>query len=99
MGIFSRSEPVKPVEPIVVEGEISRVGIISHNELSIIYGIHLVGRKERYEVSYRVGASVTTNEHITMASRGDRVRFGTDPRMPRNAIGFFENKTMAVDLG
>lgn len=93
MGIFSRTEPV------VVEGEISRIGIIFHSDSSLVYGMHLVGRDGRFWVDSNVGARRSTNDDITMAARGDRVRFGTNPKSQHEAMGFFENKTMAADLG
>jgi len=92
MGIFSRPEP------ITVEGEIARIGIIFHTESSIVYGIHLVGHKGRFWVDEAVGARGASNDQIAMAVRGDRVRFGTKPNRPNEATGFFDNMTMKADL-
>jgi hypothetical protein len=95
MGLFSK------VEPVVVEGVIARIGIVSHNEASLVYGVHLVGRKERFWVDANVGApiGIRTNDHVTMAARGDRVRFGTNPKKPHQAMRFFDNETVKADLG
>lgn len=93
MGLFSKTEPV------IVEGVIARIGIVSHGEYSLVYGIHLQNRKERFWVDANVGSNGTgKNAHITMAERGDRVRFGTHPKKPEEALGSFENLTMTADL-
>lgn len=94
MGLFSKTEPV------IVEGVIARIGIISHSDHSMWYGIHLQGRKERFDASHTVGMTgVKVNTDLSMAQRGDRVRFGTHPKKPLEVIESFENITMKSDLG
>lgn len=101
MGFLSRRPREQPTE---VEGDITRIGIIRHFEDGVSYGVHLKGVDGMFEVSDRIGKSphdhvFRTNPHITMAARGDRVRFGTLPKEPHIVIGFFVNETMKVDLG
>lgn len=101
MGIFSR----RPEEATrTVEGVIARVGVIRHMEDGVSYGIHLMGVKGMFVVSDRIGKPKhqnvwTMNPHITMASRGDRVRFGVKPSEPGIIVDFFENETYATDVG
>lgn len=101
MGIFSR----RPEEATrTVEGVIARIGIIRHMEDGISYGVHLMGVKGMFVVTDRTGKHPRadlwlTNPHITMASRGDRVRFGVKPSEPEVIVDFFENETYATDIG
>lgn len=93
MGLFSKTEPV------MIEGIIARVGIVSHSDHSMWYGLHLQGHKGRFHASHTVGRTGTeVNADLSMAQRGDRVRFGTHPKRPLEVIDSFENLTMTTDV-